>query len=220
MLKQLPRGRHKLSPQAVVLDQRRRMLGAMSAALAEHGYAHTTVAQVLAGAGVSRRTFYEQFDDKDDCLLAAYEDAERQVWTLAVSAAETVPSVADVADTPSDTWERRVHAALGAVLDFLAAEPATASLFTLETRAALPQIAARQRAALDRVAEALRAGNRAGPGSSDLPEDTERRLVDNVAALAGSYVISGATELLPGLKSQLADHLLQPYAEGRPPAVR
>lgn len=191
----------------------------MAAALEQHGYAQTTVAQVLEGAGVSRKTFYQQFADKDDCLLAAYEDAERQVWALVLAADAAVPSVADVADTPSDTWERRVHAGLGAVLEFVAAEPATARLFTLEARAALPQIDARQRAILDRVAEALRAGNRAGPGSSNLPEDTERRLVDNVAALVGSYVVSGATELLPGLTSQLADHLLQPYAEARPPAA-
>jgi AcrR family transcriptional regulator len=233
-MNQLPRGRHQLSPEAVEFDQRRRLLAAVAAALEEHGYAQTTVAQVLEGARVSRKTFYEQFADKDECLLVAYEEAERRAWGLAAEAAAGVPTLVDAgapvpsgarapdaASVPADLWQRRVHAALGALLDFIAAEPATARLFTLEARAALPQIATRQRAALDRAAEALRAGNRAHPGPSDLPEDTERRLVDNVAALVGSYVVSGATELLPGLTSQLADHLLQPYAEGRrPPAVR
>jgi AcrR family transcriptional regulator len=182
------------------------MLAAMAVALEEHGYAQTTVAQVLKGAGVSRRTFYEQFADKDDCLLAAYEEAERRVWAQAAAAAADVPSVAD------GIWSRRVRAALGAVLELFAAEPATARLFTLEARAALPQIAARQRQSLDRAAATLRAGNRHA-GVADLPESAERALVGNVAALAGSYVFSGATELLPSLVPQLADHLLLSLSE-------
>jgi AcrR family transcriptional regulator len=180
------------------------MLAAMAVALEEHGYARATVALLLERAGVSRRTFYEQFKDKDDCFLAAYDDAERRVWAQAAAAAVGMPA---------GDWPRRVHAAVGAVLDFVAAEPAVGRLFTLEARAAGPAIAGRHRRALDRAASALRAGNRAGPGATDLPAGTERALVANVAALAGSYVLSGATELLPGLAPQLADHLLLPYCD-------
>jgi AcrR family transcriptional regulator len=218
-MRQLPRGRHRLSAEAVELDQRRRMLAAMCAALAEHGYAQTTVAQVLEGAGVSRKTFYEQFADKDDCLLAAYEEAEASLWAAGEAAGEGVPRLVEATrgrsgeGTPVDAWPRRVHAVAAAILDHVAADPATASLLTLEARAALPQIAERQRAVLDRVAEILRAGNRARPHPSDLPPDTERRLLDNVVALIGSYIVSGATGLLPDLAPQLADHLLLPYAE-------
>jgi len=202
-IRQLPSGRHSLSPRAVESDQRRRMLAAVTTALEKHGYARTTVAHVLEGAGVSRRTFYQQFGDKDDCLLAAYEEAERRVWTRAATAA---------IDAGGEDWPRRVRDTLGAVLDFLAAEPVTARLFTLEARAALPQIAARQRHAFECAAAALRIGNRMGR-SPDLPESTEATLVANVAALMGAYVLSGATELLPGLLPQLADHLLLSYAE-------
>lgn len=201
----LPSGRHKLSPQAVELSQRRRMLLAMAAALEEHGYARTTVAHVLEGARVSRRTFYEQFADKDECLLAAYEEAEQRAWTAAAAAA-----------APATDWPRRVHAAVAAALDFCAAEPTTARLFTLEARAALPQVAACQRQALERLAALLHEGNLTGRRSFDLPDGTELTLVANVAALIGAYVLSGAAELLPGLAPQLGDHLLQPYwdAEG------
>jgi AcrR family transcriptional regulator len=199
----LPSGRHHLSPQAVESDQRRRLLDAVAVALERHGYARTTVAQVLAGAGVSRRTFYEQFVDKDDCLLAAYDEAERRGWEQASAAGETV-SAGD--------WPGRVHATLAAALEFLVAEPAAARLFTLEARA-LPEIAKRHRDAAERIAAALRTGNRARSSAADLPEATERTLVGNVTALAGSYVLSGATELLPGLAPQLADHLLLPYRE-------
>jgi AcrR family transcriptional regulator len=196
----LPRGRHNLSAEDVAGDQQRRLLAGIAGALAEHGYARLTVDDVLKRAGVSRRTFYELFGDKDDCLYAAYEDAERRAW---VAAAEAVAGI------PAADWPGRVHAALAGVLEFIAAEPATARLFTLEARAAGPQMAARHAAALDRLAVTLRAGNRA----PDLPEVTERTLLGNVAALVGSYVLSGATELLPDLEPQLGEHLLATYRE-------
>jgi len=205
----LPRGRHTLTAGEVEADQRGRMLAAVGGVLAERGYARATVSDILERSGVSRRTFYEQFEDKDDCLFVAYDDAERRVWVAAMAA---------VAGTPARDWPGRVHAALGAVLEFVVAEPDTARLFTLEARAAGPEMGARHSAALDRVAAALRAGNRhvvarelsaAGPGGvPPLPESTEHTLVGNVAALIGSYVLSGATELLPGLEPQLAEHLL------------
>lgn len=205
----LPRGRHNLSADDVAADQRQRMCAGIAGALAERGYARLTVDDVLKRSGVSRRTFYEQFEDKDDCLYAAYENAERRAWAAATEA---------VADTPAGDWPGRVHAGLAAILEFVAAEPDTARLFTLEARAAGPEMATRHSAALDRVAATLRAGNRraaisglqaADPaGVSPLPETTERTLAGNVAALIGSYVLSGATDLLPGLESQLAEHLL------------
>jgi AcrR family transcriptional regulator len=208
----LPRGRHDLSPQEVEADQRRRMLVGMAGALADEGYARATVSDVLERAKVSRRTFYEQFADKDECLYAAYDDAERRAWVAAAEA---------VAGAPAGDWPGRVHAALRGLLEFVAAEPDTARLFTLEARAAGPEMAARHAAALDRIAAVLQAGNRrehepdgrAGRTRLDLPETTERTLVANVAALVGSYVISGATELLPSLEPQLGEHLLSPYRE-------
>lgn len=178
------------------------MLAAVAEALEKHGYAGATVAHVLEGAGVSRRTFYQQFAGKDECLLAAYEEAERRAWTAVAAAA---------VEAGQEDWPARVRATLGAVLDFIAAEPVTARLFTLETRAALPQIAEGQRRALDHAATVLREGN--ARRSPELPERTEATLVGNVAALAGAYILSGATELLPGLAPQLAAHLLLPYTE-------
>ena len=69
----LPRGRHA-APRAVVREtQRARMLDAMVHAVADKGYARVTVADVIEGAGVSRKTFYEQFTNKEDCFLAAYD---------------------------------------------------------------------------------------------------------------------------------------------------
>src|SRR5689334_4382607 len=71
--RELPRGPHRLTRETVMESQRGRMLDAMAQAVAEKGYPATTVADVIARAGVSRKTFYEQFRDKEDCFLAAYD---------------------------------------------------------------------------------------------------------------------------------------------------
>ena len=67
----LPRGRHKLSAQAVRSSQRDRLLRAMLGLVGEQGYADTTVPMVVSAARVSRSSFYALFDDKTDCFIAA-----------------------------------------------------------------------------------------------------------------------------------------------------
>ena len=83
----LPRGRHDLPRETIEADQLHRLFNAMAEALAEHGYSCVTVAHVIERAGVSRRTFYEYFESKEDCILAAYDDAERRLWNRAAAAA-------------------------------------------------------------------------------------------------------------------------------------
>lgn len=63
-------------------DHRRRLLDAMAQAVARKGYADTTIADLAAGARVSRRTFYEHFATKEDCLIALYEAASRQALSV------------------------------------------------------------------------------------------------------------------------------------------
>jgi AcrR family transcriptional regulator len=69
----LPRGRHAAPREVVWESQRDRMLAAMATAVGERGYAKVAVADVISRAGVSRKTFYEQFDNKLGCFLAAYD---------------------------------------------------------------------------------------------------------------------------------------------------
>src|SRR3954465_9903368 len=69
----LPRGPHGLERDVVLASQRGRMLGAMADAVARKTYAGTTVADGVAGAGVSRKTFYEHFRDKEECFLAGFD---------------------------------------------------------------------------------------------------------------------------------------------------
>ena len=69
----LPHGPHRLDHKQVISHQRARIHGAMVEAVAENGYAGTSVRQVVGLAGVSRRSFYEQFPNKEECFLATYD---------------------------------------------------------------------------------------------------------------------------------------------------
>ena len=73
IFERLPHGPHRLGAEQVVRNQRARMHGAMVEAVATSGYERTSVKQVVALAGVSRRSFYEQFANKQECFLSTYD---------------------------------------------------------------------------------------------------------------------------------------------------
>ena len=194
-MEQLPRGRHRIPREDVIESQRRRLLSGVTKALVEEGFARLTVEHVVTNAGVSRKTFYEYFESREACLLAAYDGASDELWRVGEEAAISV-----------EGWAARVGAVLAATATFLAADPERAHLFTREARVAGPEIAARQRADAERAAALLRAGRDESAAPKDLPEATELTLVENLAALIGANVLSGVTEMLPGLVPQLAEY--------------
>jgi AcrR family transcriptional regulator len=71
----LPRGPHALPQEVVIAHQRERLLASAADAVADYGYAELTVRDLIEGAGVSRRTFYQLFEDKLECVLAAHRMA-------------------------------------------------------------------------------------------------------------------------------------------------
>jgi AcrR family transcriptional regulator len=73
LYKRLPHGPHRLDRDEVIANQRTRIHGAMIEAVARHGYEETSVKEVIALAGVSRRSFYEQFANKQECFLATFD---------------------------------------------------------------------------------------------------------------------------------------------------
>lgn len=121
--RQLPRGWHPLTREAVSACQRARVLDAMAQAVAEKGFASTSVADVVALGGVSRRTFYELFKDKDDCFLAAYR-AGMELLLDGIRKA--------VAPLPKGDWRLRAEVSLKAYLDVLASKPAAAWAYSAE----------------------------------------------------------------------------------------
>jgi AcrR family transcriptional regulator len=107
------------------------MLRAIAESTAQHGYAATTVADVLKRAGVSRETFYQQFTSKQDCFIAAYE----------LAAGRVLSDLERETGAPG-TAPERFDRAIGAYLDALASEPAFARLFMVEVYAAGPEVLA------------------------------------------------------------------------------
>jgi len=123
----LPSGRHGLTHETIVASQRGRLLDAMAAAVADKGYATVTVSDVVERAGVSRRTFYEQFADKEECFLAAY-DTGVEIVLGAIRRAVT--------PLPEEDWRARARASVTTFLDVLAAEPYFAWALVVEVMAA------------------------------------------------------------------------------------
>jgi AcrR family transcriptional regulator len=136
VIEKLPRGRHGLSREDVARSQRRRMLRAMAEAVSELGYANTPVAEVLRRAGVSRETFYEQFANKEECFLAAYDASASTLLQAIGTALDSEPPATDAED--------QVDRALTRYLGALAREPALARTFLVEVYAAGPAALARR----------------------------------------------------------------------------
>ena len=146
--RRLPRGTHGLDPSLVAASQRTRLLEAAGRAVAEKGYAAATIDDIVRGAGVSKKTFYEHFHDKLGCFLAAYEAASDELY-------EHVRAAQD-SDAASSDWLARTHAGIHAYLRWLAAEPALARVFLIEVAAAGPEALARRERLRDRYAARMR----------------------------------------------------------------
>ena len=150
----LPRGPHNLTRDDVLSSQRRRMLDAVAESVADKGYATTTVGDVVSAAGVSRKTFYEHFDDKEECFLAAFDSG---VDTLLQAIADTPPE--------SNDWRQRMRARVRAYLVTLSENPAFARTFMIEVFGAGSRAIERRAEVHERFGQLMR----------DLHEETRRR---------------------------------------------
>ena len=141
----LPRHPHGLSREDVARSQRGRILRAVAESVAAKGYSATSVADVIARAGVSRSTFYELYDGKESAFLDAYSGFELVHRALLASFR--------AGTTTSDMVRGAVHAHLTS----LAAEPAFAWMFFVEAVAAGPRILTRRREATEGFLDTLTA---------------------------------------------------------------
>jgi AcrR family transcriptional regulator len=127
----LPRGRHSLTRDEVDESQIVRLRRGTIEAVAEHGYAKTSVADIVQRAGVSRETFYRHHADKLECFLAAYDASAIEVLQEIAEAQMALPPEATLAD--------RADVGIGCFLAALAADEARAQTFLVEVFAAGPR---------------------------------------------------------------------------------
>lgn len=140
-----PAGVRTLPSELVKAVQRERLLVAMTGTVTETGYNTLTVQNVLARAGISRPTFYEQFEDKEDCFLAAFDAASRRMQER-IEAAVAAAAAA---------WRDRLRAGIAELLRFIADEPEEARLVIVEARASSPAGLRRRDELLDRFAACI-----------------------------------------------------------------
>jgi AcrR family transcriptional regulator len=194
-------------------SQRGRMLEAMAEAVAEKGYSATTVADVIARARVSRKTFYEQFRDKEACFLAAYDTGVELLL-------ETLRSV-DVSGLDVLAGAR---ARTRAYLQTLAAEPAFARTFLIEVAGAGPAALERREAVHDRFAGLLReqfeAARRQLPHLPEPPEEVYLAAVGATDLVVSRLVARGRVSELPQLEDAVLHIQLSLLGSGAAAAAR
>ena len=157
------------------------------------------VADVVERAGVSRKTFYEQFANKEECFVAAYDDGvDRLLAAIDAALATLAPD-----------WLAAARRAVEVYLDAMAASPAFARAFLIEALGAGPVALARRRAVQDRFAAQLEAVHRRAradiPEIPEVPPHTFRAAVGAVNELVTAHVLERGADTLPELTDAILD---------------
>lgn len=186
-------------------SQRNRIHQAMIEVVSQRGYPETRVVDVIGVAGVSRKTFYELFDSKEDCFLAAYDVLLENLLGEAGNAFESKPGA---------TWAKRIAAALETLLAHLAKHPDEARFAIVEVLAAGPKALARRDAALRQFTGFLEPGR--SETSVELPGITSLSIAGGINELLYSEILHGAAGRLPSRLPDLIFWVTLPFlgAEG------
>jgi AcrR family transcriptional regulator len=180
--------------------QRARMLSSAVRVVSEYGYQRMSVARIAGGARVSRRTFYDMFEDREDCFLAIFEDALERV-AVRVSAGYAIDG----------EWCERVRAALAELLAFFEEEPGVASLLVVDALGAGPRVLERRAEVLKRVSARLhRDGSRAGNASRIAPL-TGEGVLGGVLGVLHTRLSEKSPGATSGLLNPLTGMIVLPY---------
>jgi AcrR family transcriptional regulator len=175
-------------------DQRQRIVAAMVTSCAEKTCAATTIADVVAGAHISRTTFYREFDDKRACFDAALEHC-----------LDEVRAVATAALGPGEPPAEAVRGAVAAILELLAERPQLAHLLVGEAVAVDPAVVDRYRDLLIPAVVAVWGGEE--------PTHLDPRLAFGRAQLlVFDRVTAGEPERLPELLAEIVYLGVAPFA--------
>lgn len=196
----LPGGHHGLSREQVLESQRERLLAGLAHAVAAHGYRAATITEIVKAASVSSRAFYENFESKEECFLAAFDAVIAHLRELIAEAVRPVPD-----------WPGQMTAALRAALDFFAAEPDLARLCLVEPFTASPPIATHFRDVVVATIPHLQPGRAERAEAAALPESTEDSILGGLIALTARSILAGGDDPLDELLPDLVDFALSPY---------
>ncbi len=183
-----------MSREDVARNQRARMYGGMIEAVAERGYARTTVADVIGLAGVSRRAFYEQFANKEACFLATYD--------IVVAQARKVMLDGWSAERG---WANRVHGACRALLDHVAGSPNGPRLVLVDSLGVGPNVRPRMALAATTFERVVAMAFQADPDGEELSPLTVKALVAGIRHVAFTRMYDGHEKELRTLADEVLD---------------
>jgi AcrR family transcriptional regulator len=206
-LPRLPPGRHGLPREFVAENQRRRIAAAMIQVVVDRGYAAATVTQVVAAAGVSRRTFYNYYADKAEAFFDVYAQVtDFLLETMAAAGA-----------AGRSAWPVRVRSRLQALLDSFAANPDLLVFALRVPPTAGGEVAAEYRAFLERLLDVIVADR---PKKARRPPPAaEYALIGGLVALIDGAEKDGGPAAISALDPEVAELVLAPYL-GREAAAR
>jgi AcrR family transcriptional regulator len=180
--------------------QRSRLLAAAVKAIDELGYADTTVADVTNRARVSRRTFYELFSNREECLVAVLEDVVALI-------------AEDVARTGAEglAWCERVRTGLWAILSFLDREPMLARVCVIQALRGGPEVLTRRDEILAGLAAVVDEGCGEGGRGEQCTPLTAEGVVGAAFAIVYARLLRGEREPLTDLLGELMAMIVLPY---------
>jgi AcrR family transcriptional regulator len=184
----------------VVQNQRERILSAVADVTSAAGYGDMTVEDVIVTAGVSRRTFYDNFKNKEDAFLAAFD-------AVVVQLVETVRAAYE----REETFVARIRAGIAAFLDFISREPAFARMCIVEAMAAGSEAIGRRNAAMAAFAAMIKENARELGTPIRPTELTAETIVGGIYEVAYVRIVAGEIGELPRLLPELLYSALIAY---------
>jgi AcrR family transcriptional regulator len=207
----LPSGPARIPPDQVARHQKARLEGAMVEAVARHGFAGTTLRELVTLAGVSKSTFYEHFESKEECFLSTFDEIVAQ---LSVRVADAYRS--------GDDFRAKLVAGLQAFMDLAVEEPAAASLAAVESLTiGAPGVEHRERAS-EAFEALIQQSYDSSPSDVAVSPVVVRGVVGGVRGVAYRRLRANRPEELPPLVGELAEWVLryqQPDSEATARAV-
>jgi AcrR family transcriptional regulator len=204
------RGRRRSAPTGSVLSrrgdvlvsqtQRSRMLSSAVAVVSEYGYGEMSVSRIAGTAGVSRRTFYDLFEGRDDCFLAAFEDILARAREL---------MVAGYAEHRG--WAQCVRGGLLALLRFLDSEPGMRRLLIVDALKAGPRVGARRVEVLAELSRALHESGSHAKAGRELPALTGEGVVGAVLGVIHTRLLAERPDAMVELLNPLMAVIVLPY---------
>jgi AcrR family transcriptional regulator len=196
----VPLGRHGLAADVVAAQQRERLFAATVDLVAKRGYRNTSVDHIVKSARVGYVAFYDLFEGKEECFLAAFDRiVDEATRSLAEAAAH------------EDEWPRQVAAALSRLLDLVVADPKRARVALVEVQAAGPAAYAHYEAAVEQAVPKLQEGRELGEEAAHLSEMLEEAILGGIVWIIQQRLVKGELGEAEALLRESIQIALSPF---------